>query len=574
MQINFIGGISKNRSPSIDGQECMNWYLEEYANFGMGQYYKTKQDAKSTKSLLPCPGRKQFITITGKSVRGMYTTSTNRAFAVIDNKLYEFISRNVYTLRGTLKTNSGIVNFADNGDGGGRGYGMILVDGQYGYMYNLAMNVFTQITDENFQACSHVVFIDGYFIVNKINTTQCWFSNLYNGLDWGECVAGSTSTSTQNISTGVVNFTIQTGLTALDQTKVYIYNDFGWMFGDFISYDINTGIVSVNVTSTSGAGNYSTWAFSFYGGSSMFISAEGSPDHIEAIETIGNELWIIGSQTSEVFYDNGASIGDFQRIHGAFMNIGTSAKYSVKNNGSTLFWLGSNAQGRGQVWMAKGYQPTKISTNSIDYMIEVIPKIDDAVGFCYTQNGHEFYMLSFPSGDITLCFDIATQEWHQRSYYNAVKGKHERHKVQVGCYFNGKNYVGDYDSGNICEFDLETYTDNGDIIRRVRTGPHIHSDRKRLFFKEFEIDIERGIGLDGITQGDSPKGFLTWSDDGGKSWSNEYWGSFGKIGEYVVRMHWHRLGMSRDRMFRFVVSDPVKCVLIDARGDISARERG
>jgi hypothetical protein len=494
-------------------------------------------------------------------------------FAVVDKTLYEITTIGTSISCGTLKTNTGIVTFADNGHGSGRGYGMIIVDGQYGYIYNLTQNVLTDITDSAFPACSHVVFINGYFVVGKTNSMQCWISNLYNGLDWGEAVATVTSGSTKTIATGVQNFTLATGLTDIDDTSVHIYNDFGWMYGDYISYDTNTGILSVNVTDSSGNEEYSDWTVVFYGGSAKFISAEGSPDYIEAIDTINNELWTIGSQTTEIFYQNESS-GDFERIHGAFLNIGTIAKYSVKNNGTNIFWLGSSGQGHGQIFTVTGYQPLKVSTNAIDHMIEQLPRIDDAIGMCYTQEGHEFYMISFPAGNKTFCYDITTNEWHERSYYNTAKGQHERHKAQVSCFFNGKNYVGDFDSGDICEFDLDTYTDNGDIIRRVRTGPHIHSDRKRLFFKEFEIDIERGVGLDGSTQGDAPKGFLTWSDDGGRTWSNEYWGSLGKIGEYLVRLHWHRLGMSRDRVFRFVMSDPVRCILVDARGDISAKERG
>ena len=110
--------------------------------------------------------------------------------------------------------------------------------------------------------------------------------------------------------------------------------------------------------------------------------------------------------------------------------------------------------------------------------------------------------------------------------------------------------VGDRENQNIYILDLETFIDNGILIRRVRTGPHIHNDRKRLYFKEFEIDIERGVGLDGIVNtdinpegslGKNPQAFLTWSDDGGRTFSNEYWASLGAIGEYKTRIHWHRL---------------------------------
>lgn len=61
---------------------------------------------------------------------------------------------------------------------------------------------------------------------------------------------------------------------------------------------------------------------------------------------------------------------------------------------------------------------------------------------------------------------------------------------------------------------------------------------------------------------------LQWSDDGGKTWSNEYWKPVGKIGQYKARVNFNRLGMSRDRVFRLTMSDPVKWILVDARIDV------
>jgi hypothetical protein len=66
----------------------------------------------------------------------------------------------------------------------------------------------------------------------------------------------------------------------------------------------------------------------------------------------------------------------------------------------------------------------------------------------------------------------------------------------------------------------------------------------------------------------SPQAMLQWSDDGGFTWSAERWEDIGKIGEYYTRMHWHRLGASRNRVFRMTISDPVKRVLIASHATI------
>lgn len=570
----FVGGAYKNRSIAINAQECINWYPE---------YYLEKEGAKTPIALIPTPGLKLFVLGTNLTssggIRGLYTTSTGRMFAVIGNSLLEITLSGTHIHRGNLSTTLGRISFADNGNSNGRGYGMILVDGEYGYMLNLSTNEFRRIVDPSFPACTHVVFIDGYFIVNEANSTKVWFSNLYNGLDWGDIQADETSTSISTIGLGSKTFTISTGLTTIDGTYAYIYTSYGWMYGNVSNYDSATGLLTVNVTDYYGSGEYGDWAIVFYlDASSTYVVAEGSPDYLIALTSVHNELWLFGDISTEIFYNNGSLPGDFRRIHGALINNGTVARYSVATNGSNVFWLGSSAAGHGQVWTANGYQPQKISTNSIDYIIENLGDITDAFGICYTQEGHEFYLLTFPTANKTLCFDMSTGEWHERAYYNASTGHNERIRANAHCFFNGKNYVGDYYNGNIYELDLNTYTDNGDIIRRVRSCRHLHNDRKRIGYREFEIDVERGTGLanpsTAISQGIDPQIMLQWSDDGGFTWSNEYWVTLGQVGTYKTRVHWHRLGKSRDRIFRVSFSDPCKCIIIGARVDIEVKERG
>lgn len=62
----------------------------------------------------------------------------------------------------------------------------------------------------------------------------------------------------------------------------------------------------------------------------------------------------------------------------------------------------------------------------------------------------------------------------------------------------------------------------------------------------------------------NPKVMLQWSDDGGQTWSNEYWRDPGRIGEFRTRLRWLRLGYAKDRVFKIAVSDPCKWIFIDA----------
>jgi hypothetical protein len=57
---------------------------------------------------------------------------------------------------------------------------------------------------------------------------------------------------------------------------------------------------------------------------------------------------------------------------------------------------------------------------------------------------------------------------------------------------------------------------------------------------------------------------LQVSRDGGFTYSNEMWTTFGQAGEYLKRAEWRRLGVSRNYVFKFRITDPVKVVMMSA----------
>ncbi len=292
-------------------------------------------------------------------------------------------------------------------------------------------------------------------------------------------------------------------------------------------------------------------------------NAEGSPDGLKGLIVNRNELWLIGESTMEVWAITAASSSSerFQRIPGTLRNRGSSAANSIMEIHDHNFWLGATQNGYGIVWMSVGYEPQRISTSAIEYQIRSYSTISDAVGFTYQFEGHVFYILTFPTANVTWVYDISTQLWHQWSYNNS--GAAERTRALYQAFFNGNNYVQDHSTGQIYQLDLDTYTDNGAEIRRVRSSPHVHADQKRISYAKFEVDIESGTGLTS-GQGNDPQMMLQISNDGGYTWGSELWTDMGAKGKYKTRTEWHRLGRSRDRVFRVTITDPIKVVLINA----------
>jgi len=65
---------------------------------------------------------------------------------------------------------------------------------------------------------------------------------------------------------------------------------------------------------------------------------------------------------------------------------------------------------------------------------------------------------------------------------------------------------------------------------------------------------------------------MSFSDDGGYTWSSEYTKSMGKIGERMTRVIFERLGTFRQRTFRFSVSDPVLLTAITCQAEVEIGE--
>ena len=83
----------------------------------------------------------------------------------------------------------------------------------------------------------------------------------------------------------------------------------------------------------------------------------------------------------------------------------------------------------------------------------------------------------------------------------------------------------------------------------------------------FEVYCETGVGLNS-GQGSDPQIMLQYSDDGGRTYSNELWRSLGVIGAYKTRAIWRRLGQFRSRQIVLTITDPVRRLVMAYYADL------
>ena len=227
-----------------------------------------------------------------------------------------------------------------------------------------------------------------------------------------------------------------------------------------------------------------------------FASAEGSPDGVVGLIADHRELWVFGTDSVEVWYNSGEADFPLTRIQGAFNEIGCVSAYTIAKMDNGLFWLGTDARGQGIVYRANGYTGVRISTHAIEYAIAQYGNISDAIAYTYQQEGHAFYVLTFPSGNATWVYDVSTQAWHERAGFD--NGEFMRHRSNCQCNFGGNIIVGDFENGNIYTFDLDVYADNGGIqkwLRSWRALPTGQNNLKRTAHHSLQLDCETGVGL-------------------------------------------------------------------------------
>jgi hypothetical protein len=315
----------------------------------------------------------------------------------------------------------------------------------------------------------------------------------------------------------------------------------------------------------------------------------------------------LGEASSETWVDVGAAQFPFQRIPGTSTQHGIAATFSVARLGNSFAYLSRNNRGQAEIMQMNGYIPQRISNHAVENTL-VNQYIDDAIAWTYQLEGHEIYVISFPTINITWAYDIASGMWHKWLYTNN-KGQYERHRGNCCALFQGMVLVGDYANGTIYKLDKQNYTDSGQYIRRLRRAPHLVADLQRQYFEELQIQFQPGVGTTGLsnlsglhylgntfviasdatftiapyesytigvanpitsqTPTTYPQAMLRWSNDGGSTWSNEHWVTIGQQGKYKNRAIWRRLGMARDRIFEVSITDPVNAVIVSSNLKIS-----
>lgn len=296
----------------------------------------------------------------------------------------------------------------------------------------------------------------------QANPTQILFSDGVTGVMWD--TSTSVFSTVASFPVGGLKLAYQDGfcLTNIPDTQSWFQSDFN---------------------------DLGTW------GALNFSKAIDTPTNVITLLDVHDEVWLWKVDSAEVWDNAGLTGFAFQKLSGVQPQVGCIAPFSPALIGESVMWLGQNEQGAGVVYQARGYIPIRRSTHAVEHAWRSYPTMADAIGYSYLDEGHLFYVITFPSGDATWVFDDTSGFWHERADMDA-NGQLHRHRSNCHFYFGGKHVVGDYQNGNLYALDLDTYTDNGNPKKWVRSWRAFESDKQQYEpweFNRLQIDMQRGI---------------------------------------------------------------------------------
>jgi hypothetical protein len=306
-----------------------------------------------------------------------------------------------------------------------------------------------------------------------------------------------------------------------------------------------------------------------------FATAESAPDNLVGLIVDHQEIILAGTDSMELWFNAGTEGFPFARDSNGVVSAGCAAGGSLVRADNSVFWLDNHRIIR----RLSGVTPQRVSQYGVEQAIQSYAKVDDCFAFSYTLEGHICVVFQFPSVGRTWVFDITTNEWHERqseefSYWQAS------HCVTA----HERIYIGHSTEGKVGTLEPDEYGDWDDTMRCEWTYPVVYANGQEAHHHRFELGIETGqgippgqdvrhydtytkvtgrevtvlVGVDEAGTPRTPQVLLYASDDGGEFFKSMGARSLGRAGERNTRVHWNRLGPSRQRVYKNVVTDPVK----------------
>lgn len=278
------------------------------------------------------------------------------------------------------------------------------------------------------------------------------------------------------------------------------------------------------------------------------------PGTIVACRTLHRRLFLFSQFFTEVWENAGIGTNlPVRRNNSLLMEYGTPAIGSIAVGFDKMFFLSQDRDGLGAVMEVIGSQSIPVSNRALDTQLSLYASnpstqgVSDCRGFLIKENGLIFYRMNFTKSNHTFVYNVSLSNpadpaalfWHEEE---TLPGN--RHPAQTHAYFNGVNYVGDYNSPILYILSSLAFTNNGEKIRRMRIWrPFVPPGYQRIRIDRFQLDLLQGSKEEIKLLPDlTPYVFLSISKDGGQTYGYTVKSPMGAVGQRKFRTLWRKLG--------------------------------
>jgi hypothetical protein len=609
----FVGGSYTSQSVNADCQQCMNWYPETLES---GQ-------SKSAMALYPTPGLVAFFAAPDPGpVRGIYTINA-RTFLVSANNVYEVgvLGTAIHTYAASVTNDAQPVSFA------GGATQLLLASGGNAYVIDLVANTLTLIPPATLTNVSMVAYIDGFFFALIKNSNQIFASNLLDATTWPPLATTKVSVFTDNVTSIFAdhrelavlgpraaqvyfdsgNFPfpldvipgafVEQGIVAqfsivkLDNSVFWLgadergsgiawraqgYNpvrvsnhavEFAWQgyarIDDAVAYSYQDQGHSFYVLNFPTA--QKTWVYDVATGmwhERGFWNTQAGVfnQHRAQFHTFNFGKHLVGGSANGTLYQMSIALKDdfgnvIRRVRKA-PHISVEQEWTFHHQLQVDFESGLGPEPPlldGGTYSATQIHVTPsgvttdiylfdagVSTNLVNYLVNVLVQ-NNGTHQIFIDPGLVGVAQAIPAG--------ATMQ------------------VSIPCVGTGFDHIFLKFRVNVLGDALDVLVYNPVIFNQTTNTNLIPLGNRNFTGWTVAFGSVATLTQNQVTPGSTPRdplAMLSWSDDGGHSWSNEYQAGAGKAGEYKKRVIWRRLGRSRDRVYQIAVTDAIPWRIVDA----------
>lgn len=202
-----------------------------------------------------------------------------------------------------------------------------------------------------------------------------------------------------------------------------------------------------------------------------FFTAETISDRLKAIHVHGNNLYLSGELTTEIWRTATNSDNPYAYT-GVSIPIGTAGYGTWADTAGFCAFVGNGADGYG-VYQVSGSSVRMISTPWISRLLESLNSAQHLEVFAqaYGQEGHTLYELNIPRVElngltvqgVTLTYDTTSKEWYRHFDPSHIDGYNPRFvRSMFGAQYFARRFDDGGTEGDLGRFDRtsETYMGN------------------------------------------------------------------------------------------------------------------